>query len=75
MIISIFRKIFRRKPTPDLYSQLSSLVDEMRTYQADIERFHADIEASASHFEHILEPNNFISAEWVNGNLHVKHRH
>ena len=75
MIISIFRKIFRRDPTPVLYSQLSSLVDEMRTYQADIERFHADIEASASHFEHILEPNNFISAEWVNGNLHVKHRH
>ncbi|WP_337225107.1 hypothetical protein [Proteus terrae] len=47
----------------------------MRTYQADIERLHADIEASASHFEHILEPNNFISAEWINGNLHVKHRH
>ncbi|TVL52126.1 hypothetical protein AYI98_04840 [Shewanella algae] len=75
MIISIFRKIFRREPTPDLYSQLSSLVDEMRTYQADIERLHADIDASASHFEHILEPNNFISAEWINGNLHVKHRH
>lgn len=75
MINSIFRKIFRREPKPELYSQLSNLVAEMRTYQAQIERFHADIEASASHFEHILEPNNFISAEWVNGNLHVKHRH
>lgn len=75
MINSIFRKIFRREPKPDLYSQLSNLVAEMRMYQAEIERFHADIEASASHFEHIIEPNNFISAEWVNGNLHVKHRH
>jgi len=75
MIVSIFRKIFRREPKPDLYSQLSNLVTEMRTYQAENERFHADIEASASHFEHIIEPNNFISAEWVNGNLHVKHRH
>lgn len=75
MINSIFRKIFRREPKPDLYSQLSNLVAEMRIYQAEIERFHADIEASASHFEHIIEPNNFISAEWVNGNLHVKHRH
>lgn len=75
MINSIFSKFFKREPKPDLYSQLSTLVTEMRTYQADIERFHADIEASASHFEHILEPNNFISAEWINGNLHVKHRH
>ncbi|AZG97085.1 hypothetical protein CE52_13650 [Salmonella enterica subsp. enterica serovar Derby] len=75
MITSIFRKIFRREPKPDLYSQLSNLVAEIRNYQAEIERFHADIEASASHFEHITEPNNFISAEWVNGNLHVKHRH
>lgn len=75
MIISIFRKIFRREPKPDLYSQLSNLVTEMRSYQADIERFHSDIEVSASHFEHILEANNFISAEWINGNLHVKHRH
>ncbi|EGR2438193.1 hypothetical protein DYC75_13595 [Vibrio cholerae] len=75
MILSIFRNIFRREPKPDLYSQLSNLVTEMRSYQAEIERLHADIEASASHFEHIIEPNNFISAEWVNGNLHVKHRH
>lgn len=73
MITGIFNKLFREDSALDL--QLSSLVTEMESYQAEFERFHADIEVSASHFEHILESNNFISAEWVNGNLHITHRY
>lgn len=73
MITGIFNKLFREDSALDL--QLSSLVTEMESYQAEFERFHADIEVSASHFEHILESNNFISSEWVNGNLHITHRY
>ncbi|AWG80058.1 hypothetical protein DBT82_RS08150 [Vibrio parahaemolyticus] len=75
MITGIFNKLFREDSALDLRYQLSSLVTEMESYQAEFERFHADIEVSASHFEHILESNNFISAEWVNGNLHITHRY
>ncbi|EGQ8098824.1 TPA: hypothetical protein NGT43_002560 [Vibrio parahaemolyticus] len=75
MITGIFKKLFREDSASDLRHQLSSLVTEMESYQAEFERFHVDIAVSASHFEHILESNNFISAEWVNGNLHIKHHY
>ncbi|EGQ8262030.1 TPA: hypothetical protein ACN973_002642 [Vibrio parahaemolyticus] len=75
MITGIFKKLFREDSASDFRHQLSSLVTEMESYQAEFERFHVDIAVSASHFEHVLESNNFISAEWVNGNLHIKHRY
>jgi hypothetical protein len=75
VIKSVLNKLLRRKQSQDLSFQLSQLLKDIQAHQASIDIFQADMEITTQHMEQVLQPDKFISAEWKDGSLHVKHHY
>lgn len=75
VIKSVLNKLFGRKQSQDLSFQLSQLLRDIQAHQASIDIFQADMEITTQHLEQVLQSDNFISAEWRDGSLHVKHHY
>ncbi|EEW2237432.1 hypothetical protein D9H04_07930 [Escherichia coli] len=77
MLITFIKKVFGqdRGPTKASSILLDELLQEARTHQQDQERFLADLNAMTNQMAQVFQPDNLISAEWIDGQLYVKHRY